>query len=173
MKNTSPDNVVLPHFSCSEYKPPSSTLSARLSGEILLTLAQVTAGSWPGAGVSHYTHYTSLLSPANIATQTLLSAVGNKALSLYYWWGFVIKNSRAGLVKKCRFPRFPRAFLNGSLRIRWAKIGKSKQISTVQSTKNEDRHWLGAVYDVWDGNTRPRTATIISATVELLVHLVN
>ena len=80
MKNTSPDNVVLSHFSCSEYKPPSSTLSARLSGEILLTLAQVTAGSWPGAGVSHYTHYTSLLSPANIATQALLSTVGNKSL---------------------------------------------------------------------------------------------
>ena len=49
-----------------------------MSGEILLTLAQVTAGNWPCAGVSHYTHYTSLLSHGNIATQALLSAVGNK-----------------------------------------------------------------------------------------------
>ena len=47
------------------------------------------------------------------------------------------KNCRPGLVKKCRVPRFPRAFLNGP---RWAKIGKNKQISTVLSTKNEDRH---------------------------------
>ena len=81
MKNTSPDNVVLSHFSCSEYKPPSSTLSARLSGEILPTLAQVTAGSWPSAGVSHYTYIiTPLLSHENIATQALLSAVGNESI---------------------------------------------------------------------------------------------
>ena len=78
MKNTSPDNVVLSHFSCSEYKPPSSTLSARLSGEILLTLAQVTAGNW-GQSLQPLHITTLLLSPENIATQALLSAVGNKS----------------------------------------------------------------------------------------------
>ena len=36
-----------------------------------------------------------------------------------------------GLVKKCRGPRFPRAFLTRPFRIIWAKSGKNKQISTV------------------------------------------
>ena len=38
---------------------------------------------------------------------------------------------RPGLVKKCRGPRFPRAFLTRPFRIIWAKTGKNKQISTV------------------------------------------
>ena len=74
---------------------PAPTLSLNITHPTILNIeceaergniadigtAQVTAGSRPGAGVSHYTYIiTPLLSHENIATQALLSAVGNESI---------------------------------------------------------------------------------------------
>ena len=71
---------------------PAPTLSLNITHPTILNIeceaergniADIGTGHcWqlPLCWVSHYAHYTSLLSPANIATQALLSTVGNKSL---------------------------------------------------------------------------------------------